>query len=94
MPGLGFASATNAGFFAAHADATSESPSGPPVAKPELAGWSLTHLAAALWRDNAVSSDEARALALGFPGFFFAIVASSTEVPTSAPHPRPPVQGS
>jgi phosphopantothenoylcysteine decarboxylase/phosphopantothenate--cysteine ligase len=51
VPGLGFASATNAGWLLSRKPngEISESPSGPPVAKPELAGWLLTHLAAALW---------------------------------------------
>jgi phosphopantothenoylcysteine decarboxylase/phosphopantothenate--cysteine ligase len=51
VPGLGFASPTNAGWLLtrdAHGEIV-EAPSGPPVAKRELAAWLLAQLAAALW---------------------------------------------
>lgn len=51
VPGLGFASPTNAGWLLtrdAHG-ALAETPSGPPVAKRALADWMLDRLAAALW---------------------------------------------
>lgn len=51
VPGLGFASPTNAGWLLTRHPGgdISESPSGPPVAKLELASWLLSRLAAALW---------------------------------------------
>ncbi len=55
VPGLGFASPTNAGWLLTrHPDGEiCESASGPPVAKRELAGWLLSRLAAALWPGTA-----------------------------------------
>jgi len=51
VPGLGFASPTNAGYLLTRDPhgAIVEDASGPPVAKDQLAGWILARLSAALW---------------------------------------------
>ncbi|MBA3547171.1 MAG: bifunctional phosphopantothenoylcysteine decarboxylase/phosphopantothenate--cysteine ligase CoaBC [Nannocystis sp.] len=56
VPGLGFASPTNAGYLLLRAPGTSPAtvvPSGPPVAKEQLAGWLLAELAPRLGRADA-----------------------------------------
>ena len=55
VPGLGFASATNGGTLILSEKLASGGvrliPSGPPIAKRELATWLLGHLDAALWQE-------------------------------------------
>lgn len=55
VPGLGFASATNAGYLLVGAGERDVAviPSGPPVDKAELARWLLRELAARLWPEPA-----------------------------------------
>jgi phosphopantothenoylcysteine decarboxylase/phosphopantothenate--cysteine ligase len=56
VPGLGFASPTNAGYLLLRAPEdgpVTVSPSGPPVAKEQLAGWLLGQLAPRLGRAGA-----------------------------------------
>ena len=49
VPGLGFASSTNAGMLLFAEDPHAPLESGPPRGKPALAGWMLEQLAARLW---------------------------------------------
>ncbi|MBL9100324.1 MAG: bifunctional phosphopantothenoylcysteine decarboxylase/phosphopantothenate--cysteine ligase CoaBC [Myxococcales bacterium] len=55
VPGLGFASTTNAGYLLTRGPAQSVAvtPSGPPVDKAVLARWLLTELATRLWPESA-----------------------------------------
>lgn len=56
VPGLGFASSTNAGYLLLRAPGDAPAtvmPSGPPVAKEQLAAWLLTQLAPRLGRSGA-----------------------------------------
>ena len=56
VPGLGFASATNAGYLLLRAPGdgpVTVKPSGPPVAKEQLAGWMLSQLAGELGKAEA-----------------------------------------